>query len=213
MARGKFISFEGGEGCGKTTQVKRIVETLRKKGVDLVQTREMGGTPAAEMLRPIVQSGESDRWDAVSETLLYYAARRDHVRKLILPALEAGKMVVTDRFYDSTTVYQSVAQGLSLDVLHQVRKISIGEFKPDLTVVLDFDPAAGLQRAFTDAKERAEDNTRFERKGIDFHIRIRMGYLDVAKNEPERCKLVDARGTIDEVAARVWKIVAEATKL
>src|SRR6185369_1796682 len=105
-----------------------------------VQTREMGGTPAAEMLRPIVQSGETDRWDAVSETLLYYAARRDHVRKLILPSLEAGKWVISDRFFDSTTVYQSAAQGLSKDILDGVRKMAIGDFKPDLTVILDFDP-------------------------------------------------------------------------
>ena len=156
MAMGKFISFEGGEGCGKTTQVKRLVEALRKKGIDPIQTREMGGTPAAEMLRPIVQSGESDRWDAVSETLLYYAARRDHVRKLILPAMQAGRMVISDRFYDSTTVYQSVAQGLSIEVLDKVRAIAIGEFRPDLTLILDFDPAAGLQRAFTDARDRLE---------------------------------------------------------
>jgi dTMP kinase len=193
--------------------VKLLVEALQKKGKDVVQTREMGGTPAAEMLRPIVQSGESDRWDALSETLLYYAARRDHVRKLIYPSIQAGKWVVSDRFYDSTTVYQSVAQGLDKRILDEVRRVAIGDFKPDLTIILDFDPAAGLQRAFVDAKARAEDNTRFERKGLDFPIRIRGGYLDVAKVEPERCKLVDARGSIDEVAARVWTVVAEATKL
>lgn len=211
--RGKFISFEGGEGCGKTTQLKRLVDALKKKKIDVVQTRETGGTPAAEMLRPIIQGGETDRWDAVSETLLFNAARRDHVRKLILPSLEAGKWVLSDRFFDSTTVYQGVAQGLSSEIIHGIRKLAIGDFKPDLTIVLDFDPAAGLQRAFTDARGRPEENTRFERKGLDFHIRIRMGYLDVAKSDPQRCKIIDARGSIDDVAARVWKVVAGEFKL
>lgn len=207
--RGVFISFEGGEGCGKTTQRNRLGETLKARGLDVVITRELGGTEGAELLRPVVQGGDVGRWDALSEALLIYGARHDHTEKLIKPSVASGKWVLSDRFYDTTTVYQGYAGGLGMDVLDNIRRTALGDFAPDLTLVFDIDPVRGLERAMADAATRPVDNTRFERKGLEFHQKVRAGFLDILKNNPQRCVLIDAQGTMDEVQQRVWAAISQ----
>lgn len=207
-APGHFISFEGGEGCGKTTQLKLLVEKLQQRGLDVVRTRELGGTPGAEAVRPVVQSGDVGRWDALSEALLIFGARHDHAEKLIKPSIAAGKWVITDRFFDTTTVYQGYSGGLDLGVLHNIRRIALGEFAPELTLIFDIDPELGLKRAMADAATRNEENTRFERKGLAFHQKVREGFLAIARDEPQRCIIIDAAGSIDEVQQRVWAAFA-----
>lgn len=209
MTHGKFISFEGGEGCGKTTQRNRLAEKLAALNYDIVKTRELGGTPGAEALRPVMQSGDVDRWDAVSELLIVMAGRHDHTEKLIKPALTAGKWVLSDRYFDSTQVYQGYAAGQPIERVLAVQKIAIGDFKPDLTLIFDFDPAQGLERAMRDASTRTEENTRFERKGLEYHQRVRQGFLTIAAADPKRCAVIDASGTIEQVEARVWQVLGE----
>ena len=207
--RGIFISFEGGEGGGKTTQRNLFAQTLAVRGIQAVTTRELGGTEGAELLRPVVQGGDVGRWDALSEALLIYGARHDHTEKLIKPALAQGRWVLSDRYFDTTTMYQGYAGGLSLDVLAQIRELAIGSFCPDLTLILDIDPVQGLDRAMEDAKARPVDNTRFERKGLEFHQKVRAGFLDIARNNPERCVLIDATGSREDVQQRIWQVVAQ----
>lgn len=210
---GKFISFEGGEGCGKTTQLKLLAETLTVKGISLIATRELGGTPGAEALRPVMQSGDTDRWDAVSEALIVYAGRHDHTVRKIKPTLAAGQWVLSDRYFDSSWVYQGYAAGQPLENLKTIQNIAIGDFKPDLTLIFDIDVETGLKRAMHDANQRVlafiEENTRFERKGHEFHQRVRDGFLTILANNPERCVRIDAAGSIAEVQARVWQVVRE----
>lgn len=207
--QGVFISFEGGEGCGKTTQRNRLGETLKARGLDVVITREVGGTEGAELLRPVVQGGDVGRWDALSEALLIYGARHDHAEKVIKPGITAGKWVLSDRFFDTTTVYQGYAGGLGMDVLDNIRRAALGNFQPHLTLVFDIDPVRGLERAMQDAATRPVDNTRFERKGLEFHQKVRAGFLDILKNNPDRCVLIDADGTMDEVQQRVWQAISQ----
>lgn len=206
---GKFISFEGGEGCGKTTQLKLLAETLREKAIELITTRELGGTPGAEALRPVMQSGDVDRWDAISEALIVYAGRHDHTVRKIRPTLEAGQWVLTDRYFDTSWVYQGYAAGQPIENVQAIQRIAIGDFKPDLTLVFDIDVETGLARAMHDAAQRVEENTRFERKGHAYHQRVRDGFLTILKDNPDRCVRIDAAGTIDEVRARVWQVVSE----
>ncbi len=206
---GTFISFEGGEGCGKTTQRNRLVETLKARGLDVIVTRELGGTEGAELLRPVVQGGDVGRWDALSEALMIYGARHDHTEKVIKPGIMSGKWVLSDRFFDTTTVYQGYAGGLGMDVLDNIRRVALGTFEPNLTLIFDIDPERGLERAFADAKTRPVDNTRFERKGLEFHQRVRAGFLEILKANPNRCVLIDADGTMDEVQQRVWNVVSQ----
>jgi dTMP kinase len=208
-ARGRFISFEGGEGCGKTTQRNRLAEKIRALGYEVVVTRELGGTEGAELVRPVVQSGDVTRWDARSEALLIYGARHDHTEKLIKPALARGAWVVSDRFFDTTTVYQGYAGGMDFDRLKSIHRAAIDDFVPDLTLIFDLDPSLGLQRAMADAAVRTEENTRFERKGLAFHQKVREAYLQVARDNTARCVVIDASGTIPEVQARVWQAVSQ----
>lgn len=206
---GKFISFEGGEGCGKTTQLKLLAETLTVKGISLIATRELGGTPGAEALRPVMQSGDTDRWDAVSEALIVYAGRHDHTVRKIKPTLAAGQWVLSDRYFDTSWVYQGYAAGQPIENLKTIQNIAIGDFKPDLTLIFDIDVETGLKRAMHDATQRAEENTRFERKGHEFHQRVREGFLTILQDNPDRCVRIDAAGSIAEVRARVWQVVRE----
>lgn len=205
---GLFISFEGGEGCGKTTQIKRLITKLRDDGLDVVLTREVGGTEGAELVRAMVQHGDAYPWDARCEALLIFAARRDHVERVIKPALARGALVLSDRFYDSSYVYQGMAQGIPLDEMDILRRFAIGDFNPALTVLFDFDPAEGLARAHQDLLTRVEDNSRFESKGMAFHEKVREGYLTMAKRDPHRVRPLDASGTIDEVEARLHTLLA-----
>ena len=196
-----FITFEGGEGTGKSTQVKLLAERLRAEGKDIVTTREPGGTPEAEALRALLVSGDPNSWSAEAEALLNYAARDSHLAKIIRPALAAGKTVICDRFMDSTRAYQGYAGGCSMPLIDELQRSIVGTTTPNLTLVFDLDPKLGLARA----KLRADaDEDRYERKGMAFHKRLRDGFLAIAKSEPVRCKLVDASQNIENVARQVW---------
>jgi dTMP kinase len=203
--RGRFITLEGGEGTGKSTQAKRLAEELKKRGHAVVLTREPGGSPGAEEIRKLLVEGRPDRWTPTSEVLLFLAARADHVARTIEPALAAGRWVVCDRFSDSTFVYQGIARELGVDKVKALQDCVFGPFEPDLTLVLDLDPGAGLTRV----RGRGEGEERFEQFELAFHTRLREGFRAVALAEPDRCVLVDASGTPDDVAAVVWRVVDE----
>lgn len=201
--RGRFITLEGGEGAGKSTQAARLCEWLRGRGLEAVQTREPGGTPGAEQIRALLVAGATDRWTPMTEALLLYAARADHVARLIRPALERGAWVVCDRFADSTRAYQGAGHGMdrgTLDVLHRT---ALGDFAPDLTLILDLPPEAGLARAAHRGGE-----ARFESLPADFHARLRRGFLDIAAAEPDRCVVLDATRDKDETTAAIREAVA-----
>ena len=204
VQRGRFITFEGGEGTGKSTQARRLAERLSAGGLDVVSTREPGGSPGAEAIRALALNGAADRWSPVSETLLMYAARADHLEKLIRPALSDGAWVVCDRFYDSTRAYQGAGGGAPTKLINLLQAEVAGADRPDLTLVLDIEVEAGLARAVgRDALDR------FESMDRGFHERLRQGFLAIAASEPERCVVVPAAGTPDEVAARVWSAVRD----
>jgi dTMP kinase len=204
-ARGKFISFEGGEGAGKSTQARLLGERLRSHGRAAILTREPGGSPGAEQIRTLLVEGEPERWTPLSETLLFLAARADHVARVIEPALAAGQWVISDRFADSTYVYQGIARGLGIETVRRLQSAAIGAFAPDLTIVLDLDPRHGLVRAGTRGK--AED--RFERFDAAFHARLRAGFLQIAADEPQRCAIVDASRSAEAIAGDIWRLVSE----
>ncbi len=207
--RAKLISFEGGEGTGKSTQTRLLKSALEARGKRVVLTREPGGSPGAEEIRKLVVEGEPQRWTPLSETLLFIAARADHVGRLIEPALARGEWVVSDRFSDSTYVYQGVARGLGTDKVRRLHEAALGSFAPDLTIVLDLDPAEGLKRA---SGRGLGNETRFERFDADFHQKLRAAFRDIAKAEPKRCVLIDAVRPQDVVAADVWRAVEERLK-
>ncbi len=197
-----FITFEGGEGTGKSTQVKLLADHLRETGVDVVITREPGGTPSAEALRNLLVTGGVNSWSAEAEALLNYAARDSHLRAVIRPALAAGKTVICDRFMDSTRAYQGYAGGCSMDLIDILEAKIVGSTKPNLTFVFDLDPIIGLKRA----KDRGGENEdRFERKGLAFHQKLRDGFLAIAQADPYRCKIIDAAKNIAEIDAANWK--------
>jgi dTMP kinase len=204
VTRGRFITFEGGEGAGKSTQLNRLAERLREGGVEVVATREPGGSPGAEAIRELVLNGAADRWSPVTETLLMYAARRDHLERVIEPALARGAWVVCDRFADSTRAYQGAAGGTDPALIAALEAQVLGRARPDLTLVFDLAPEAGLARAHARGGE-----LRFESKGLDFHRRLRDGFLAIARAEPDRCVLVDAAGSVQSVEQAVWAAVTE----
>jgi dTMP kinase len=201
--RGRFITLEGGEGAGKTTLIKGLAETLRARGLDVVVTREPGGTPGAELLREILLTGATDRWSPMTEALLMYAARVDHVERLIAPALRRGAWVLSDRFADSTTAYQGAAGGVPLDRIKLLHQAALGNFKTDLTLILDLNPQTGLQRTL----DRGEDATRFERFDPGFHGRLRRAFLSIADEDPERCQVIDGDQSVDAVLAAAIEAV------
>ena len=202
---GRFITLEGGEGAGKSTQAKRLAEALKTRGHTVVQTREPGGSPGAEEIRKLLVEGHRDRWTPLSETLLFLAARADHMARTIGPALAAGRWVVCDRFSDSTYVYQGIARELGVDRVKALQHAAFGEFASDLTLILDLDPATGLTRT----RGRGEGEERFESFEPHFHAQLREGFRTLAIAEPDRCVLVDGSGTPDDVAASVWRVVNE----
>jgi dTMP kinase len=203
MARGRFITFEGGEGAGKSTQLKRLVARLQTQGLEVVATREPGGSPGAESIRELVLKGAADRWSPVTETLLMYAARRDHIERVIRPALERGAWVVCDRFADSTRAYQGAAGGTDPDLISALERHILEDVTPDLTLIFDLPVEAGLARAHA----RAGSEMRFESKGEAFHQRLREGFLAIAGAEPERCAVIEADATLEAVEAAVWQAV------
>jgi dTMP kinase len=184
---GKFITLEGGEGVGKSTLARGLVDALERAGHEVILTREPGGTPNAETLRDMLLHGAADRWSPIAEALLLYAARADHIERVIAPALARGAWVICDRFADSTTAYQGVAGGLQTDRLERLRTAALGGFGPHVTLILDLDPRTGFERV----AERGEESNRFEDRDQDFHVRLRAAYLDIACKEPKRCAVID----------------------
>ena len=197
--RGRFITLEGGEGAGKSTQIRLLAEALQAGGRSVLTTREPGGSDGAEEIRALLVKGEVMRWDGMTEALLNYAARRDHVVKVIEPALAAGRWVISDRFFDSTTAYQGVGHGVDRPHLDALRRVAIDDFAPDLTLILDLPVADGLARAHG----RGGDEDRYERMGRDFHERLRRAFLDIAAAEPERCAVIDAGAEVEAVQAAI----------
>jgi dTMP kinase len=207
MPSGRFITFEGGEGSGKTTQAQVLAQRLRAKGIEPILTREPGGSPFAEQVRSLALDPATAPHSPLSEALLFYAARADHIEKLIRPALVAGRWVISDRFSDSTRVYQVEAGGLPLEVFKAMELIVVKLTYPDLTFILDTPAEAGLARATTRRLARAiagEDADAYEKRDVEVHERLRQGFLDIAKSEPRRCKVIDGTAPPDKVAAEVW---------
>ncbi len=204
--RGRFITLEGGEGAGKSVQARRLEDRLKAVGVDVVRTREPGGSPHAEALREVILSGLARPFGPEGEALLFAAARIDHLDATILPALERGQWVVSDRFADSTRAYQGAAGNLPADYINRLEQIAVGQNGPDLTLILDLPPEAGLARALARRGEGGVD--RFEAEGLAFHETLRRAFLDIAAREPERCAVIDALKDEDDVEAEIWQAVA-----
>ncbi len=202
MKPGKFITLEGGEGAGKTTQAKRLKEVLDSANIENVVTREPGGTFGAEAIRDLVLDGTHERWSGMTELLLMYAARLDHMEKLIKPALARGVWVICDRFSDSSLAYQGCARGLGADRVAAVHKAVMGGFKPDLTILFDIDPILTQKRV----KTRGGELSRFDTETLEFHKKLRQGFLDIAKTNPERVKTIDAALSRDAIAAQIRHI-------
>ena len=203
MAPGKFITLEGGEGAGKSTQAKLLGRNLSQAGQPTLVTREPGGAPGAEEIRGLLVTGAVGRWDPMTEALLHYAARHEHVAKTIKPALETGTWVISDRFADSTMAYQGYGHELGRQVVEALNERGLGPFAPDLTLILDLPVDDGLKRAVAGPEDR------YERMGRDFHQRLRDGFLDIAGREPGRCAVIDARAAVDEVQAAIHAVVRQ----
>jgi dTMP kinase len=205
--RGKFISFEGGEGSGKSTQIKMLAERLATAKLRAIVTREPGGSPGAEIIRHLVLSGMGKLLGPDAETLLFAAARDDHVRTVIQPALSQGTWVLCDRFSDSTRVYQGRLGQVSSGVLNAMQRVTIGDLKPDLTIILDIPVEVGMQRAAARRGKGVPD--RFEAEDLQFHQDLREAYKQIAADEPQRCVLIDANADADAVAAQVWQALRD----
>ena len=205
MARGRFITIEGGEGGGKSTQIKRLARALEAAGLAIVTTREPGGAPGAEEIRALLVQGAPDRWDPMTEVMLFAAARREHVARTIEPALQDGRWVISDRFADSTMAYQGYGRGIDRAALETLRRLAVGTLVPDLTLILDLPVETGLARA----RARAGAEQRFEAMDTAFHERLRQGFLAIAAAEPQRCAVIDATGSVDAVHTAIVATVAQ----
>ena len=208
MPRGFFITFEGGEGAGKSTQIRLLAEYLRKEGHDVVTTREPGGSPGAEAVRHVLLSGIAEPFGPTFEAILFAAARLDHIQQVIRPAIERGAIVLCDRFVDSSRVYQGATGDLDPDFMATLERVTVNGVMPDLTIILDLDPKEGLRRA---AERRGEGTAdRFEKETLQIHRRRRKAFLDIAAREPQRCIVVDATPPAGEVARTVAEAVTVA---
>jgi dTMP kinase len=205
LKKGLFITFEGIDGSGKSTQAKKLAAHLRNVGYDVIETREPGGSPGAEEIRALVLQGDPDRWSAETELLLFTAARRDHLERVIEPALNAGKIVICDRFADSTRLYQGVSRGDLRQAVDTLHALMIGR-EPDLTLLIDMDPATGLVRALS----RQTADERFEAFGEDLQARMRAGFLELAKEFPDRFRVIDGARAPETVAKDVACLVEDA---
>jgi len=199
MALGKFITLEGGEGAGKTTQAERLCETLEKAGIKTLLTREPGGTNGAEDIRDLVLSGSHEKWSSLTELLLIYAARHDHVEKLIKPALERGIWVISDRFADSSFAYQGYARGLGVEKVKALHALVLGDFHPDLTILFDIDPVLSKSRV----EQRGGELSRFDKESLPFHNILRDAFLEIAVENQDRFFTVDAGRDRDFIQARI----------
>jgi dTMP kinase len=203
--RGKFITFEGGEGTGKSTQAAMLALRLESNGLGVQLTREPGGSPGAEIIRHVLLSGAAKPLGADVEAMLFAAARDDHVQCTILPALQSGKWVVCDRFSDSTRVYQGILGKVDQKLINVLERVSVGELSPDLTVILDLPVELGLERA--KLRRGGAEADRFEGEGAEFHVKLRDAYLAIAAREPDRCVVIDASAAKDVVADAIWQTV------
>ncbi len=209
VKRGRFITFEGGEGTGKSTQAKRLAAALQAKGIAAIVTREPGGSPGAEEIRALLVQGDPARWNPLTEALLFYAARADHTERTIKPALADGKWVICDRYSDSSYAYQGGGRGLDRETVRRIEAIAIDDFKPDLTFILDLPPEIGLKRSVG----RANYETRFEEFDVSFHERMRKTFLDIARRSSERCVVIDANKEMAEVSEEVLRALKSRFKL
>ena len=205
----RFITFEGGEGAGKSTQAALLCDALRARGHEVIGTREPGGSAGAEAIRELLVRGETGRWDALAETLLHFAARREHYVTTIAPALANGVWVICDRFADSTMAYQGYGLGVERETVAGLYRAVLGDFAPDLTIILDLPVEEGLARANGREADNHGGDDRYERMDAAFHQRLRDGFLAIAGAAPERCAVIDARGDVDAVHAAVLAVVKE----
>ncbi|MCW8915552.1 MAG: dTMP kinase [Magnetovibrio sp.] len=204
--KGRFITLEGGEGAGKSTQIRLLQSALEGAGHKVLCTREPGGSPGGEDIRNLLVKGNTD-WEPLTEALLNYAARHEHLQKVILPALNDGTWVICDRFADSTMAYQGYGHGMNREVIRRLHRLVVDDIAPDLTLILDMPVETGLSRAVA----RGDGEDRYERMGQDFHERLRQGFLEIAKKDPGRCAIIDATGDIGAVAMAIHDVVS--TKL
>ena len=203
-SRGFFITFEGGDGCGKSTQIQMLADRIKNlTSTSFVVTREPGGAPAAELIRSLLLNGKAERWCPTTEGLLMSAARHEHVEQIIRPALARNKLVISDRFVDSTIVYQGIVGGVSADDIAAMSKIACGDIYPDITIILDIDAKIGLERA----QSRGAGEDRFEAKGHAYHEKVRTGFLEIATNAPSRCVVINADRMRDEISADIWRVL------
>lgn len=209
--RGKFITLEGGEGCGKSTQIKLLAQYLHSRKIDVVLTKEPGSTEEGKVLRQLLVTGDKDKFDAISECLLYYADRRCNLTKIVWPTLNDGKWVISDRYADSTEAYQYYGydKRVDFDILQNLYKIVAGDFKPDLTIILDIDPIIGMRRSYAKAEEMEVKELRFESKKLEFHNNLRNGFLEIAKREPKRCVVLDADTSIENLHKKIVAVIEE----
>ena len=198
---GKFITFEGVDGCGKSTQARRLYENIKSLGTEVILTREPGGSSGAEEIRKLLVTGEKEKWSAETEILLFTAARRDHIEKIIIPALQLGKTVISDRFFDSTRVYQGAVRSDLIEIVDQLHELMIKE-KPDFTFIIDTNPKIALERGLL----RDSGENRFEEFGHSFQQKLRLGFLNLVKQERRRCHLVDGNKNQEAIAKQILKL-------
>lgn len=198
-----MIVIDGVDGAGKGVQSKRLLQSMQEAGMEVIPTREPGGSPAAEDIRKILVEGEPEKWDSMTELLLMYASRRAHLRDTIWPAIEAGKWVISDRFADSSRAFQGIAGELGLELVEQIHQIVVGDFEPGLVLILDIPESIALERAAL----RGGNEDRFEKKGADYHAKVREAYRQIAFGNPDLYRLIDANRGIDEVSQQILKAV------
>lgn len=210
MPEGKFITFEGGEGVGKSTQIRLLSEKLKEHGIDCILTREPGGSPKAEKIRNLLLSGKAEEMGIGpgGEAVLFAAARADHVDNKIKPALTTGQWVLCDRFMDSTRIYQGESGDVSVNLVDTLERIAIDGIRPDLTLILDLRAEIGLARA-NSRREVGEAADRFEREALNIHENRRNAFLQLARKDPKRCRVIDASQSIDEIADDIWQVVEQ----
>ncbi len=213
--KGKFITFEGGEGSGKSTQLKLLGDFLHQRKINNILTKEPGGTEIGQELRRLLVTGDKDKFDAVAECLLYYADRRIHLTNKVWPALNDGVWVLSDRFADSTVAYQyyGYEKKVSLESLNMLYDVTVGDFKPDLTILFDLDPKIGLERSYKKALGMEVKETRFEDRGLEFHNRLREGYLELAAQDEKRFVVLNANKSIEDLHHEVIRVIAERFKI
>ena len=206
----RFITFEGGEGVGKSTQVRRLLNNLERHDIRAVRTREPGGTPKAEAIRSFILQGRSESWGPGGEAVLFAAARLDHVNQLIAPNLRSGTWVLSDRFHDSTRAYQGLTGGVDDKLIGGLEVLALNGNNPDLTIILDMDPEAAFERVAAREIEDglAHTGDRFEKEELDWHRRLRAGFLGIAKANPDRCVVISAEQSEDALEAAIWRVVS-----